>query len=110
MILSDLVTAAFSKVANMNLPDEEAERIIADAATRAGVEVRGHCLQCRQREKDLQEIYRQREENQRIERENAAAALARANAGAEARQAVLKAAEDATGPSRRRGMANNDLF
>lgn len=92
----------FARIANVNIPDEVCEQMIEDAAQKAADEVRKYGRERRAIEVERIRSQRERDEYDRIERQNGAEQLKRANAGAEARQAELKAAEDSTGIPHRR--------
>lgn len=98
----------FARVANVNIPDDEAEAMIEEAALKAAAEVRQHGRLMRANEVERIRSDREREGFQRIEAANSADALARANAGTKERQAELKAAEGKNGP--RRGHSFGNMF
>jgi len=99
VILSSL-NDVFVKVQNVNVSDEEVERLIEEAATLAADEVRSHARLLRQNEVNRMAEHHRQRGFQKGEAQNARDHHAREKPMAEARQAELKAAEDRNGPKR----------
>lgn len=110
MLYSNQVDLAIIKASNTALTEDQANELVEEACLLASIDIRSAARQARETEFNIKAIDKHRAECQEIERQNSAEALHRANLGADRRQAQLKAAEDAQGPMRRRGIANNDLF
>jgi hypothetical protein len=100
-ILSADVTRVFVLVQSAGMPDEEADRLIEEAALRAADEVRTLAHQMRQTELDLMAYRKECNDRREVTAANNREWIRRQEQEGRDRNAILKAAEDINGPVRR---------